>query len=298
MPGSYLSCEVKIIGGNMRDLLKNTWREFQDDNAMTHAAALAFYALLSLIPFLSLVLLIIGLFMRSEAAADQILAFVKDFVGRDVADILAAMFERSESYGGRATSITGIAVLLIGATVLVGHLQRGLNQIFDVQPRKMGAGEKIKAFFKRKGKLLLTVVAVAVAVIGLLVISFGLSYAVRSVGAPSWLYSLLHYIVAFTVAYLFIAFLFVFIPDTKLSFKQTRIGALVTTILLIAGQVAMGVYFRYSNKEQMYGFMGSLILFVLWIYYSAVVLYLGAELTQVLAKRQSSPATGSPGSAR
>lgn len=298
MPGSYLSCEVKIIGGNMRDLLKNTWREFQDDNAMTHAAALAFYALLSLIPFLSLVLLIIGLFMRSEAAADQILAFVKDFVGRDVADILAAMFERSESYGGRATSITGIAVLLIGATVLVGHLQRGLNQIFDVQPRKMGAGEKIKAFFKRKGKLLLTVVAVAVAVIGLLVISFGLSYAVRSVGAPSWLYSLLHYIVAFTVAYLFIAFLFVFIPDTKLSFKQTRIGPLVTTILLIAGQVAMGVYFRYSNKEQMYGFMGSLILFVLWIYYSAVVLYLGAELTQVLAKRQSSPATGSPGSAR
>jgi membrane protein len=277
----------------MMNLLKNTWREFQDDDAITHAAALAFYALLSLIPFLSLVLLIVGLFLRGETAAAEILGFVQDFVGEDVANILATMFERSESYGGRATSIVGIVILLIGATVLVGHLQKGLNEIFDVQQRQMKTGARIKAFLKRKGKLLLTVVAVAVAVIGLLVVSFALSYMVRTIGAPSWLYSLLHYIAAFVIAYLFIACIFWFVPDAKLTFKQVRAGALVTTILFIVGQVAIGIYFQYARKEQMYGVMASLILFVLWIYYTAVVLYLGAELTHVLAKKhgaQSEPA--------
>ncbi|MBE0534249.1 MAG: YihY/virulence factor BrkB family protein [Phycisphaerae bacterium] len=268
----------------MKKLLKTTWKEFKDDNAMTHAAALAFYALLSLIPFLSLVLLIVRIFMRGEAASNQILGFVEDFVGKNVADILGAMFERSESYGGRASSIMGIVVLLIGATVLVGHLQRGLNHMFDVEERQMATKEKVKTFFKTKGKLLLTVVAVAVAVIGLLIVSFALSYVVRTVGAPSWLFDLLHYAAAFAIVYFFITYLFMFVPDAKLTFKQIRGGSLVTTILFIVGQVAIGIYFRYSQTEQMYGFMASIILFVLWVYYSAMVLYFGAELTHVWAK--------------
>jgi membrane protein len=267
----------------MGAVLKQTWKEFRDDDAMTHAAALAFYSLLSLIPFMSLVLVIVGLFMRSETAADQILGFVRNLVGRDVAGVLKAMFDRSESYGGHATSIVGILVLLLGATALVGHLQRGLNQMLDVGPSKPGG--KLKLFFKKKGKFLLTILAVAAAVIGLLALSFVLSYLVRTLGAPGWVYNLLHYAAAFGIGYLLISYLFAFVPDSMMPFREVRSGALITTVLLVAGQLAIGIYFRLSKKEQMYGYMASIILFVVWIYYSAVVLYFGAELTRVLAQR-------------
>lgn len=270
-------------------ILRDAAREWVDDKAPQHGAALAFYSILSIGPLLIVILSISTLFYGQEAAQGQLLRQIDGLVGHDgaavIQGILAASAEKKAT-GIVATAIS-FATLLIGATGVFGQLQTALNAMWNVPLRKKKRGVVgiIRARFWSFalvlgiGFLLLISLVVSTVLAAMGQITLGLMHGIET------LMHVVNVLVSFGIVTALFAFLFKYLPDVKVHWRDVWVGAAVTSLLFTVGKSLIGLYLGHSALNSTYGAAGSLMALLAWIYYSSQILFFGAEITQMVARR-------------
>lgn len=273
------------------DFLKQVFTEFSEDDCFTLAAALAYYTVFSLPPLLVLVISIAGVFVTPEEAVRAVHAQFETLVGaegaRPIADMIAA--SRDDPSSDIATRIFGVVVLVFGATGVMVQLQASLNRAWDVQPKPGALGvwtfvlKRLLSFAMILGiaflllvSLVLSAVASAIVDRASFLLPAGLSDA--ALGAVDLGASLVVITTLFTLIYKFL-------PEARIRWRDVVVGALGTAVLFTLGKFAIGVYLGNSDIGSAYGAASSLAVLFVWVYYSSALLLLGAEFTQVWAKR-------------
>jgi membrane protein len=268
-------------------LIRDAAKDWSDDHAARLAAALAFYALLSLAPLLMLAVSVAGLVFGDEAArggiADQLTGLVGPQGAETIETILASA--RSGSAGVLGT-VFGTLVLLFGASGVFGELQGALNVVWEVEPKP---GRGIKGILRDRFASFAAVMGVAF----LLLVSLVLGAALAAFGAflsgalpgGAWLWQAVNFVISLGVTTCLFALVFKLVPDAKVAWADVWIGAAVTAILFELGKLAIGLYLGRSGVSSAFGAAGSVVVIVIWIYYSAQILLFGAELTQVYARQ-------------
>ena len=278
-------------------LLKATYAEYNKDNVPRMGAALAYYTIFSLAPLLVIAISLAGLVFGTEAVQGQIMAQIQGLVGADSAKAIQTMVQSAHKPAHSViASIIGLVVLLLGASGVFTEMQQDLNTIWDVDTdSKGGLWNFLKSRFLSFGMVL--------GIGFLLLVSLLLSAALAAVATymggflpipPAVLHS-----ADFIFSLLFITVLFALIfkllPDVRIPWSDVWMGAALTSILFTIGKFIIGFYIGKSVTSSTYGAAGSLVIIVAWIYYSAQLLYFGAEFTHVYAGACGSQCESSTG---
>lgn len=278
----------------MFGLLKETFREWREDGASRLAAALAYYTTFSLAPLLILIIAIAGLIGGREAAQNQTMAQVQDLLGTEGAQFVQSMIENaSRPATGVAATVIGVVTLLFGALGIFSALQNSLNIIWGVKPKPArGFWDGIKRFIIDRLLSFAMVLGIGFLLLASLVVSAVLSALGEYIGTfwtlgDLWL-QLTNFVISFVVVTLLFAMIFKFLPEVNIAWKDVWLGATVTSALFSLGKFLIGFYLGRSSVGSTFGAAGSLAILLIWIYYSAQILFLGAEFTQVYANRYGS----------
>jgi membrane protein len=266
-------------------LLKQTFKDFSDDECPVRAAALSYYTIFALPPLLILILLILGAVLDPEQVRGQIAAQIESLLGPSGAEQVRTMIGQAETPGGGAPlqAVLGIGALLLGATGVFLQLQSALNRAWEVEPDPRQGG--IRNFvFKR-----LLSVGMVLGIVFMLLVSLVLTAAVRAVlgtlipGEPGPLLFAADLVLSFAIITLLFAAMFKVLPDAEIAWRDVWVGAVATALLFVVGKFLLGLYLGRSNPGEAYGAAGSLALILVWVYYSAMILLFGAEFTQTWA---------------
>jgi len=271
-------------------LIRETFREWREDNAARLAAALAYYTTFSLAPLLVLVIAIAGLVGGRDAAQNQMMGQVRELLGADGGRFVESMIaSASKPVTGLIASLVGAVTLLFGALGTFGELQNSLNTIWDVKPKPVtGFVDGVKRYIMSRLLSFTLVVAVGFLLLASLVVSAVLTTLGEYLGsldlfAEFWL-QLINLIISFVVVTVLFMMIFKFLPEVKIAWKDVLLGAAVTSVLFNLGKFFIGLYLGRSSVGTTFGAAGSLAILLIWIYYSAQILFLGAEFTQVYTK--------------
>jgi membrane protein len=272
-------------------VLKETVSDWIDDKASRLAAALAFYTLLSIAPLLVLVVAVAGLVFGEDAARGEIGGQLRQMMGEQAGAGVEALLAsaRSPSEGIVAT-VVSVVVLFFGASGVFGELQDSLNTVWEVAPKP---GRGILGVIKDRFFSFTMVLGVAFLLLVSLVISAALSalggHVAPSAPEMAVVWQVVNFIVSLASVTVLFALMFKVIPDVKIAWKNVWIGALATSLLFTIGKLLLGLYLGRASVASPYGAAGSLVVLVIWVYYSAQILFLGAELTQVYARTRGAP---------
>lgn len=270
-------------------LFKDSFKDWSEDKAARLGAALAYYTIFSLGPLLLITISIAGLVFGTKAAQGQIVGTLQGMVGKQGGEIIQTAIENA---GKPSTSIIatiiGIVTLLFGASGVFGQLKDALNTIWEVEPKP---GRGILASLKEKFMSFTMVLGTGFLLLVSLVINAALAAfasLLKSLPGADILWQAAGVLVTLFVISLMFALLFKFLPDVLVSWKDVAIGAVFTAVLFLVGQVALGIYLGSGSVGSSYGTAGSLVIVMVWIYYSAQIFLFGAEFTQVYAKKYGS----------
>jgi len=268
----------------MGDVLKDTFARCQKHNTPMLAAALAFYTLLSLAPGLWIVVAGAGAFIGKESARAEVISWATAMMGNGSAAFVGSLLDGMAANSYLAT-IAGVVSMFFGATVAFGALQDSLNLIWDVPPSQSGF---VAEFFTKRLLSFAAVIVLGVLLLASLFTSAAIAAAARF--APNFLPAsgTLLEVVNFLAAIAFLTLLFGLIyrllPDTHVDWHDVWIGAAVTAILFSFGKTLIGLYLGNASSSSAYGAAGSLVVLLLWVYYSAQIFLFGAEFTEVYAQ--------------
>jgi membrane protein len=268
-------------------LMKDAASDWSRDRAPRLGAALAYYTVFSLVPFLVVVIAVIGLVFGEVAAQSAILSQIAELVGEQTAAAIKDMIQRANqpSTGLFATAVA-VATLLIGASGVFGQLQDALNTVWGVEPKE---GRGVWGFIKDRFLSFVAVLGTGFLLLVSLIFSSALAAFGKWFGGllplPEAVLQLMNFAFSFLVVTGLFALIFKVLPDAKVAWRDVWIGAALTSALFTIGKFALGVYLGKSNVASAYGATGSLVLVLLWVYYSAQILLYGAEFTQVYANR-------------
>jgi membrane protein len=269
-------------------ILKKAGSDWMEDQAPTLGAALAYYTVFSLAPLLIIAIAIVGLVFGQEAAQGQIFEQLRGLLGEASAKAMQDMVQNANAKPatGVVATLIGVVTLLFGASGVFGQLQTSLNAIWDVEP-KPGRGilglvrDRILSFgFILVVGFLLLVSLLLTAAVAVVAQWFG-----GMLPAMETLAQILNFVLSLAVITLLFAMIFKFLPDAKIAWHDVWIGAFITALLFTVGKFALGLYLAKSGVGSSYGAAGSLIVLLLWVYYSSQILFFGAEFTQVYANR-------------
>jgi membrane protein len=283
------------------NLLKQTVREWSDDAAPRLAASLAYYTTFSLAPLLILIIAIAGLVGGQQAAQSQVMAQIQDLLGTQGRQFVQGMIESaSQPTTGLTATIIGAITLLFGALGVFGELQNSLNTIWEVKPKPaQNFWDGIKRFVIKRLLSFTMVLGIGFLLLASLVLSAALSAVGQYIG-NSWpfgdfLLQILNFLISFLVITFLFAMIFKFLPEIKIAWKDVWLGAAVTSALFTLGKFLIGFYLGRSRVGTTFGAAGSLAILLIWIYYSAQILFFGAEFTQVYANKYGSRIVPDPG---
>ena len=275
---------LEIIG----ELITATLKQALSDDIPKLGAALAFYAMLSIVPMLVLLVGLGSFFYGHEVARDQIHTIIIRFAGNQEADTVQNILDASQHYAqmSRGTAIFNIAILLYGASGVFNQLQDTLNLIWRAPPRKGTAftifvKENVFSYFIVFGVGLLLIVSVILNA----ALTVGIQYAVGLFPSLGKLAQFCNAIFGWIVMSGIYALAFRFIPNRKILWKDVWLGAALTALLSLVGQLAVGFYLGHSNLAAGYGAGGSLVALLIWLYYFAQIFFFGATFTQIYAER-------------
>lgn len=257
-------------------LLKTAFQEFSEDRAAVLAAALAFYGILAVAPVLLLV--VAASSFLGVDAQDGFLEQLREATGPEAADAVAAIMKNTAQRQGTGIIATIIAfgAMLFATANIAGQLRASLNQIWDVEATPPSIWSMV---LKRVGSLaLLLLIGVLMAIS--LSVTTALQSLLSDAGAIWQVLSVLLDVVIFTGLF---ALVYRYLPDVKISWRDVGVGALVTALFFILGKFGISIYLARSGVASAYGAAGSLIVILLWIYYSFLILFFGAEITQAYA---------------
>jgi membrane protein len=275
---------------NLWTLLKDTFHDWSEDKAARLAAALSYYTLFSLAPLLVIAIAIAGFFFSRQQAENQIVTQIGGLVGPSAASAIQGMIGSSRQNSSNViATIVGVALLLVGASGVFGSLQDALNTIWEVRqdPKSGVRATLINRIFS---------FAMVLGIGFLLLVSLIISAALTAVGAffqnqlpaagSGLLFGALNFVVSFVVITLLFALIFKILPDVSISWRDVWIGAAFTALLFTIGKSLIGIYLGRSSVTSVYGAAGSLVVILLWVYYSALILFFGVEFTQVFTHVQ------------
>ena len=267
-------------------LLKQTVAEWNEDRAPQLGAALAFYTALSIAPLLVLLLRIAAAIFGDDASARlEIEHQAQSLIGAQGTEAVQAMIDSADdSKAGMVATILSLATLLFGASGVFGQLQVSLNTIWEVEPKP---GRGVWGFVHDRFLSFAMVMGVAFLLLVSLAISAGLSFASGYLnpffGQAEVIGGIINAIVSTAVIAVLFALMFKLLPDVRMAWKDVWLGAIVTAVLFGLGKGAIGMYLGHSALSSSYGVAGSFVVLLVWVYYSAQILFFGAELTQVYA---------------
>jgi membrane protein len=278
------------------ELLKATVAEWSEDRVPRLGAALAYYSVLSLAPLLLIAIAVAALIFGDEAAQGQIVGQISGLVGEQGAAAIQSMLVNASKPGvGSFAAIIGLATLLFAASGVFGGLQDALNTIWEVQPKPgRGFWGIIKDRFLSFAMVLGTGFLLLVSMIISAVLSGVFDYLGRIAPWLGPVASLTNVVVSFLVITVLFAMIFKVLPDVEIGWRDVWFGAALTTVLFLIGKWLIGMYLGRSSYSSSYGAAGSLVALLVWIYYSAQILFFGAEFTQVYARRCGSKIEPSP----
>jgi membrane protein len=262
---------------------RQLWHEWQRDNAMMLAAAVAFYATFSLAPLLLILLKISAILLGRETARARLLEFVGDVVSPKAAVATDRIIEAA-SGDSTGTTVVSVLVLVVSASAVFRYLKLALNVVLDV-PTKEERG-----FYRILRKRLVATV-IAIAAIVLLVGALGATAAIawlaeNAPGRLQWepLWSALRLLLTFIVLAAGFAAILKFVPDMDLRWRHVAIGSALAAVTFSGGQLLIASYLARSSLTTAYGAAGSFVLLLVYIYFTVAVLFAAAELTEVLAR--------------
>lgn len=269
-------------------IVKETAKDWSDDEAPTLAAALAYYALLSLAPLLVISIGVAGWFLGSDAARGGVAGQLSGIVGDEAASgIQAVVASAHEPSKGVIGTVVGIVTLLVGASGVFGQLQSSLNAIWEVKPKanRGWLGQVKDRFFSFTMVLGVAFLLLVSLVLSSLLSSFG-RFLGDTLPGGAILWQVVNVTLSFAVVTLLFALIFKVIPDAKVRWRDVWLGAGVTALLFTIGKQLLGVYLGRAAVGSSYGAAGSLIALVVWVYYATQILFMGAEFTQVHARHR------------
>jgi len=268
-------------------LVKESVVGFINDNALSHGAAMAFYATTSLAPILLIVVAIAGLVFGHDAAQLALSAQISGLMGPQSANILqAALQSASSRLSGSWAAVIGIVTLLVAASGVFGEMQQSLNTIWKVKPQGSSFSRLVRARAASLG---------LVAALGfMLLVSLVASAAISAVGNiinahlpfGKIVLSVINAVVSFVLISVMFAAIYKVLPDRTLEWRNVRVGAVVTAALFTLGKSLIGWYIGTSAVASSYGAAGGLLVILLWVYYSSEIFLLGAEFTRAYSTRQ------------
>lgn len=274
-------------GKGMVGLLKRTFSEFMADECPRLAAALSYYTVFSLPPLLILVLLIAGAVFDPSQVQEALHTQVGSLMGSAGADEIKTILTQADQPQGRGIKwVLGIGAIVFGATGAFIQLQGALNRAWEVEPDPKRGGVK-NFVFKRMLSL-----GMILGIAFLLLVSLSLSAAISAMGdmagrlipgASEAVLTVLNFVISFVVITGLFATMFKVLPDAKIAWRDVWVGAVVTAGLFVVGKFALGFYLGRSNPGEAFGAAGSLALVLVWIYYSSMIVLVGAEFTQAWA---------------
>ncbi len=262
-------------------------KEWSEDKASRLGAALAYYTVFSLAPLLLITIAIIGFFYGDEAAQGQISSQMSQLVGPKAAEAIEGMIQGAGEKKGQGifATVISIALLLFGASGVFVQLKDALNTIWDLPPQKAPKG--ILGFLKSRVLSLGFVLGVGFLLLVSLILSAilsGVGNYMSGVVPMASLLQALNFIVSFGVITVLFAMIYKFLPDIKLPWRDVWLGALFTALLFSIGKWLLGLYLGRSSMASTYGAAGSFVVLLVWIYYSAQIVFFGAEVTQVYSR--------------
>ncbi len=269
---------------DIKNLTSATFRKSIDDDIMTQGAAIAFYTIFSVAPLFILIVSVSGLFFSDEMITDQFRDTLTDLIGVEMTNALTDFAsERSQNATNIWTSIFATGIIIFGATTVINQLKLTLNKIWNVNEVKINS---VWRFLLNRllsfgmiivFSLLLLISLLTEAIIGLISTLFTEILP----GIPLDFYQLLSQITTVGFAVIFFTLIFKILPDVHARWKDVVIGAIVTTLLFLLGKYLIGLYLSATGIQATYRAAGTLVVFVIWVYYNIQTILLGAVFTQV-----------------
>jgi membrane protein len=267
---------------------KQTFSEFSEDNVLRLSAALAYYSIFSIGPLLIIIVGVAGILMGQQGGENfrhQLQDQLQSMLGPQSAKVVESMMSTQSKSGGILTTIIGIVVLLLGASGVFGQLQDALNTIWGVKS-KPGIG--LWGFLRHRFLSFGMVLVIGFLLLISMVVTTALSAFMKHMGGmmpmSEALAHVLNLVVSFGVITVLFAMMFKFLPDVKIRWSDVWAGAVLTSFLFTIGKFGLGLYLGRASTTSSYGAAGSVVLILLWVYYASIIIFLGAEFTQVYAK--------------
>ena len=269
-------------------LFKTTFKEWNKKDPFRQSAVIAYYAIFSLPGLLVLIVSIVGYFFSKDVVTQNIINQITSTFGSTIANqTKSVLLNSGQTKQSIIGSIIGVVILLIGASGVFIALQKTLNEIWQVKPpEKVGIKTALKNRLFSFGLIL--------AIAFLLLISLVVSTALAAVGewfrtdesdALIFVFNCINFIISLVVISFLFGLMFKMLPDTKIRWRDVWFGALLTGILFTIGKTALAFYFGKATPESAYGAGGSIVLMLLWVSYSSMILFFGAQFTYTYTQK-------------
>jgi membrane protein len=265
-------------------LFKSVQR-FYGDEAFQLAAALAYYSLLSMAPLLLIAVGVAGVFFADGRVHTELIEQMRALVGDAGAQLAQTVIAHTGSQGRSAWSLfVGGLLMFVGAATVFAQLQHALNRVWRVEAEP---GNAMASFVKQRLLSFALVLAIGFLLMVSLVISAVLgalhAYLDERLASAALFWRGLDLAVSFGLSCVLIALMFKYLPDRDIEWRDTWLGALITSVLFIVGKHAIGLYLGQTSIASSFGAAGSVVVFMIWVYYAALILLFGAEITQAVA---------------
>jgi membrane protein len=273
-------------------LVRDSVKEFLDDDCQTQAAALSYYTIFSLPPLLVLILMLLGAVLDPQDIRGHLETQLGTLMGPSATEQIRNILEQAQSPGSGTglAAVLSVFALLLGATGAFGQLQAALNRAWEVAPDPDKGG--IKQFLLKRVFSFGMILSVAFLLLVSLVLSAALTAfggALGSMlpdGVSATLLQVVNQVLSLVVIAGLFAALFKVLPDARVAWRDVLVGGAATAVLFVLGKFIIGLYLGRSNPGEAFGAAGSLAVLLVWIYYSSMILLFGAEFTQLWAERR------------
>jgi membrane protein len=271
-------------------LLKQTAKEWQQDKVPILAAALAYYMVFSVAPMVIIVIAVVGFIVGETVARQEVIEQMQSLIGADATEsvrvVIQNQFKPSSSI--IATLIATVTVIF-GATTVVVQLKQALNMIWGVEPRP---GQGVKGFVKTRFLSVLMVMGIGLILLLSLILSAVLAGVDRLLeqylSVPSIVWALADNLISVILMTLLFGQIYRVLPDVEIAWKDVAVGSAITAVLFTLGKAGISLYLGNSSVGSAYGAAGSLVIFLMWVFYSAQIFLIGAEFTKVWARNYGS----------
>jgi membrane protein len=283
---------IEIKPKSIWNFIKDVFEKFIDDKAPKLGAALSFYTIFSLAPLLIIAISVAGAIFGRRAARGEIVGQIEGFIGEEGARIVQTTLRNSSyTHEGGIALVISLLTLIIGSTIVFVDLQESLDMVWKVKPKP---GQNfIKGLLKDRIRSFAVVVGTGFLLLLSLIVSTVISalndyISEQFFALPVYYLQLSNLLISLFIVFLLFMLIFKVLPDVKIEWRHVWVGALVTAILFVFGKYLISLYLSTSSLSSTYGAAGSLVVLLLWIYYSSQILFLGAEFTQVYVEKYGS----------